>query len=106
MNDLFDTPEKIKAATSDFMTLQQHPGWKLFTTIINNDLEVIKRVILTGTGNVEEDNRHRYKLQVYEEMLALPSSMIKKFDPIEVKKISDDPYTTVEQNNVDKSKRS
>jgi hypothetical protein len=104
MDNLFDTPEKIKSAVSDFTTLQQHPGWVLFTTIIGNDLEAVKQIILTGTGNVEEDNRHRFKLQVYEEMLALPDKMIKKFDPINVRKISDDPFETIEEHN--KAKKS
>lgn len=95
--ELFDTPDKIKAAISDFTTLQQHPGWKLFTMIINNDLELVKRAILDGTGSIEEDNRHRHKLQVYEEMLALPNTIIKRFDPATVKNVSDDPFETVKE---------
>ena len=96
-NELFDTKEKIDAAISNFTTLVEHPGWKLFESIVKANMEILKKQILSGADDEtkEQIDRLRDRLRAYEDIYSTPHQMIKKLKPDKLEEARDDPYETL-----------
>lgn len=107
--ELFDTQEKIDAATSAFVSLLDHPGWILICKILDGNIEVLKQQLEEGTGTEETketiDNL-RDKLKTYREVRNTPQTMLKKWDTSEEEVQDDDPYYRVPEPEVDNEQKS
>ena len=75
-NTLYDTPEKIDVAISNFKTLLQHPGWKLVEEIVQANIAIVRDQVLTGDGSKEEMDRLRDKLQALKDVINTPKDQI------------------------------
>lgn len=95
---IFNTPQKVEAAISNFTNLVNSPGWKLFIEIVNANIEVVKNGLLRGgeEETKEQIDRLRDKLRVYEEMRDTPQTMIEKLTAGETEVPNVDPYDTTE----------
>jgi len=93
----FSTKDKRNSAVSNFKTLVEQPGWKLFEAIIRANIEVVRYQILHGVDNEtkEDIDRKRDKLRVYEECLGTPDFMVNKLSDTEVVHTRYDPYDTL-----------
>jgi len=92
------TEQKRAAVSSNFKDLLTHPGWKLFETIVRENIEVVKELLLKGAGEetLEEVKRLRDKLAVHEEIINTPTNMIEKLKPSDEGDIpNDDPFEEV-----------
>lgn len=79
---LFDTPEKRKKAEISFSELAAHPGWILFTQILDANIEVTQNKLndRTAEHTKEGDDALREKLDIYKKMKNTPQDMIAEFN--------------------------
>jgi hypothetical protein len=98
MNDLFDTAEKRESALNTFKNLLDSPGWQLIEKILDENIEVVKKQILSGLDEegkkIPEEmiDRLRDKLKLNEDLKDLPKNMIKTFTTTETEVPNADPY--------------
>ena len=93
----FTTKDQRNIAISNFKTLVDHPGWKLFEAIVMANIEKVKDQILHGVENETKEmiDRKRDRLRVYEECISTPKTMIAKLADAETIFTSYDPFDTV-----------
>lgn len=91
---LFDTKEKIDAAVAAFKSLMAHEGWLLFTSILNANIDVVRKQLETGSDNetVDDIKIKRMKLKLYRELLDTPKDMVYKFTNPDFVEVNPDPY--------------
>jgi hypothetical protein len=101
----FNNPENREKALVSFKSLIKTPGWKLLEEIASENMELIKRQIITPGDDdetVEKINILRYKLRAYEDVISTPKRMIKKLEPQEdLIESNDDPYEQLEEKKKD-----
>ena len=91
----FDNPKNQEKYLGDFKTLLNSPGWTLFVSIAQANMDVIREQIIRGIGEetLESVNRLRDRLKIYEDLISTPEQMIEKLTPSEkVENNEDDPY--------------
>jgi hypothetical protein len=95
--ELFDTPQKIETALSNFKTLKGHPGWLMVVEIFETNIKVLEDQLLNGYPDEtkEEIDRKRDKLKAYKEVLECPDYWTAKFESPAPFKEENDPYHTV-----------
>ena len=78
---LFDTPEKQEKAIIAFTELNQHPGWILFTQILDANIEYTQsRLNDTSIEHTKEmDDAWREHLNIYKKMKNTPMDRVEDF---------------------------
>lgn len=77
---LFDSQSKKEAGVIAFTELVQHPGWVLFTQILDANIKVTQDLLSDSTTEhtKEGDDSLREKLNLYKKMKNTPHDMIKE----------------------------
>lgn len=100
--NLFDTKEKQQQAIVAFSELMAHPGWILFSKIIDSNIENFRNQLESGLPEekIEDVKITRQLLAFAKKMREIPSTMIEDFKrPNEGTDPGVDPYY---QHEVDK----
>lgn len=97
MKNLFETPEQRQAGIIAFTGLLNDEGWKLYSQILQANIDVLIDQILVGGIPEEKLNALRKKLEAYKEALNIPQDEIKRLQPIESNEPSLDPFETREE---------
>ena len=98
--NLFDTQEKIEQALANFLSLREHPGWKLMEEILDKNIQVIREVLEGGTGEGEtkaDVDRIREKLTFAKWFRNMPKNMIEKLETSNGVEPNVDPFETAEE---------
>jgi hypothetical protein len=79
---LFDTEDKRSMAVTAFTDLQNHPGWKLFTAIINANIEFLSKCLVEDDfDSPEEIKSIQFMLKAYKNAKNIPQDRITNFTP-------------------------
>jgi hypothetical protein len=95
---LFNTEEKKAIAIAAFGGLLEHPGWKLFVQVLEENIKLIREQLERGVeGETKEDiDRLRDKLAIFKESINKPVELIEKMQSNEPTIPDEDPFPTVE----------
>jgi hypothetical protein len=100
MTDLFDTEEKRNAAVVNFLSLLEHPGWKLLEQIWEENIEVLRLQLEEGSEDEKKVDIAviRANLKQLREVKDTPGNLISDFRQEEGEEApNDDPYPTEAQ---------
>lgn len=106
MKELFQTEEDAKAGIANFTALKQTVGWQTVVEMLNNDIEILKKIILEGELPEDELNLKREALKVYQSVVDLPDKWIEKLQTPPAVVEEADPYYTVDTLKEERFKRS
>ena len=96
---LFESDKDKQLEVSSFTNLMNSPGWKLIVEILDENISIVTKQILSGSDEENQVNmdRLRDKLRVYEEVKDTPKLMIKALEAPSSNPVKIDPYQTVEE---------
>ena len=94
MKNLFETEDDIKKGIYLFEDLANNEGWKLLNEVVKANIEVLKDTIINGIGEetIEDVNRLRDRLKVYQEVLETPERIATQLKQGDLEEESFDPY--------------
>ena len=77
---LFDTDEKQKQAIGLFISLKEHPGWKLLVQVLEENIAILSRRLETEEfENIDQMKAVQRTRQAYEDAKNTPDMIIESY---------------------------
>jgi hypothetical protein len=96
---LFDTEGKRSLAVTAFTDLQNHSGWRLFTAVIDANIEFLNKCLVEDDfDSPEEIKSIQFMLKAYKNAKNIPQDRIDSFTPnADQKEPNMESYQTIEE---------
>jgi len=93
-DNLFNTSEKRAKAITAFTSLKRSEGWQLISSIIEENINVLKFQLNNGSKGetIDDINRIRDKIKIYQDLVKEPDRLINLFSKAETDAVVFDPY--------------